>query len=85
MVNGIWASDPHWLNKGCGSKFHVGSWVQQETPEEGQRKYQPKCEYSNKDEDNNPKTLNDKNHQASSQKFRQLVFGTNFLHHSLCF
>ena len=27
----------------------------------------------NKDEDNNPKTLNDKNHQASSQKFRQLT------------
>ena len=25
-----------------------------------------------KDEDNSPKTLNDKNHQASSQKFRQL-------------
>ena len=27
---------------------------------------------NNKDEDNNPKTLNNKNHQASSQKFRQL-------------
>ena len=27
-----------------------------------------------KDEDNTPKTLNDKNHQASSQKFRQLIF-----------
>ena len=25
----------------------------------------------NKDEDNNPKILDDKNHQASSQKFRQ--------------
>ena len=25
------------------------------------------------DEDNSLKTLNDKNHQASSQKFRQLV------------
>ena len=30
------------------------------------------CEYNNKDEDNNLKTLNDKNHQASSQKFRQV-------------
>ena len=28
---------------------------------------------NNKDEDNNPKTLNDKNHQPSSQKFRQLI------------
>ena len=27
---------------------------------------------NDKDEDNSPKTLNDKNHQASSQKFRQL-------------
>ncbi len=26
---------------------------------------------NNKDEGNSPKTLNDKNHQASSQKFRQ--------------
>ncbi len=28
---------------------------------------------NNKDEDNNRKTLNDKNHQAASQKFRQLT------------
>ena len=28
---------------------------------------------NNKDEDNNPKNLNDKNQQASSQKFRQLA------------
>ena len=27
---------------------------------------------NNKDDDNSPKTLNDKNHQAFSQKFRQL-------------
>ena len=40
--------------------FHVGSQVRQ-TPEEGQRTYQPKhCENNNKDEDNSPKTLNDK-------------------------
>ena len=30
------------------------------------------CGNNNKDEDNSPKTLNDKNHQDSSQKFRQL-------------
>ena len=28
----------------------------------------------NKDEDNSPKTLNDKNHQASSRKFRKLTY-----------
>ena len=28
---------------------------------------------NNKDEENSPKTLTDKNHQASSQKFRQLI------------
>ena len=28
---------------------------------------------NNKDEDNSLKTLNDNNHQASSQKFRQLI------------
>ena len=30
------------------------------------------CEYNNKDENNSLKTLNDKNHQPSSQEFRQL-------------
>ena len=38
-----------------------------QTPEEGQRTYQPKhCRNNNKDKDNSLKTLNDKNHQASS-------------------
>ena len=61
MVNAIRASDLHVLNKGHGSKFCVGSRVGQETSE-GRRTYQPKCcEYNNKDEDNSPKTLNDKN------------------------
>ncbi len=51
--------------------FREGSRVRQ-TPEEGRRTYQPKrCGNNYKDEDNSPKTLNDKNHQASSQKFRQ--------------
>ena len=56
-------------------KFCVGSWVQQ-TPEEGQRTYRPKrCEYKNKskDEDNSWKTQNNKNLQASSQKFRKVM------------
>ena len=46
------------------------------TPEEGRRIYRLKqCVNKRKDEDNSPKTLNDKNDknlQASSQKFRQL-------------
>ena len=41
--------------------------------ENGWRTYRPKrCGNNNKDEDNNRKTLNDKN-QASSQKFRKLL------------
>ena len=71
MVNGIRPSDPCVLNKGRGSKFRVASRFRQEIPEEGRRTYRSKlCEY--KDEDNNPKTLNDKTHQSSSQKLRQL-------------
>ena len=73
MVNGIRASSSRGLNKWRGSNFHVASQVWQETPEEGWGTYWPKyCEYNNKDEDNSPKTLNDKNHQALLQKFRQL-------------
>ena len=47
-----------------------------QTPEESWWTYQPKrCgnNNNNKDEDNCPKTFNDKNHQASSQKFWQLT------------
>ena len=60
MANGIGTSNPCRLNKGHGLKFHTGSQVRQ-TPEEGWMTYQPKCcEYNYKDEDNSPKTLNDK-------------------------
>ena len=46
-----------------------------QTPEESRRTYRPKrCRNNNKDEDNSPKTLNNKNHQASSQKFKQLIY-----------
>ena len=52
-------------------KFRVGFRVRQ-TPEEGMRTYRPKrCENNNKDEDDSPKSLSDKNPQASFQKFRQ--------------
>ena len=68
MANGIRTGDPRSLNKGCSLKFREGSRVQQ-TPEEGRRTYRPKrCGNNNKDEDNSPKTLNDKNQQALSQK-----------------
>ena len=73
MANGIRTGDPRGFNKGRSSKFREDSRVRQ-TPEEGRRTYRPKrCGNSNKDEDNSPKKLNDKNQQASSQKFRQLV------------
>ena len=71
MANRIGKGDPRGFNKGHNLKFRVGSRVQQ-TPEEGQRTYQPKCcGNNNKDQDNSPKTLIDKYHQASSQKLRQ--------------
>ena len=78
MVNGIGASDPHGLSKRRCSKFCVGSKVQQETPEEGRRTQWLKCEGKIKDENNNLKTLNDRNHQASSLKFRQLIYFSIF-------
>ena len=65
MANGIRTGDHRGFNKGCSSKFYVGSRVRQ-TPEEGQRTYQFKCcGNNNKDEDNSPKTLNDKKFLAS--------------------
>ena len=73
MANGIRTGDPSEISKGHSSKFRVG-FLGRQTPEEGGRTYRPKRrENKNTDEDNSPKTLHDKNHQASSQKFRQLV------------
>ena len=61
MANGIRTGDPRGFNNGRSSKFHEGSRVRQ-TPEEGRMTYWPKrCGNNNKDEDNCPKTLNDKN------------------------
>ena len=72
MANEIRTGDLCGFNKGCSSKFCGGSWVRQ-TPEEDQWTYRLKRYGNNdKDEDDSPKTLNDKNHQASSKKFRQL-------------
>ena len=71
MANGIRTGDLRGFNKGRSSKFREGSRVRQAL-EQGRRTYQPKrC--GNKDEDNSPKNLNDKNQQALSQKFRQLI------------
>ena len=64
MVHGIGTDNPCRFNKGRSSKFRVGSRVRQ-TPEESRRTYQPKrCGNNNKDEDNSPKTLNDKNRKV---------------------
>ena len=62
MANGIRTGDPRGFNKGRSSKFREGSRVRQ-TPQEGWKTYRPKrCGNNNKDEDNSPKTLNDKTH-----------------------
>ena len=67
MVNGIRTGNSCGFNKGRSSKFCVGSRVQQ-TPEEGRRTYQPKCcGNNNKDEDNSPKTLDDKKNHFRSR------------------
>ena len=61
MANGIRTGSPCGFNKGCSLKFSEGSRVQQR-PEEGRRTYWLKhCGNNNKDEDNSPKTLNNKN------------------------
>ena len=73
MTIGIRTGNPRGFNKGRSSRFREGSRVRQ-TPEEGRRTYRTKrWGNNNKDEDNSPKTLNDKNQQASSQKFWQLI------------
>ena len=60
MANGIRTGDPCGFNKGRSSKFREGSRVRQ-TLEESRRIYRPKrCGNNTKDEDNSPKTLNDK-------------------------
>ena len=69
MENGIRTGN----NRGL-KKRPVGSWVWQETPQEGLGTFRLKrSEYNNEDEDNSLKTLNDKYHQASLQKFKQLM------------
>ena len=73
MANGIKTGDPRRFNTGPCSKFPEGSRARQ-TPEDGRRTYRPKRSGNiNNDEDNSPKTLNDKNHQDSSQKCRQQI------------
>ena len=67
MANGIRTGDPRGFNKGRSSKFREGSRVRQ-TPEEGWRRYRPKrCGNNNEDEDNSPKSFNDKNMNWSSR------------------
>ena len=70
MANGIRTVNPRGFSKGRSSKFHEGSQVQQ-TPE-GRRTYRPKRCGNNKDEDNSPKTLCDKNINTVVFMFRNL-------------
>ena len=81
MVNRIRASDPHRLNKGCGSKFHVGSQVWQETPEKGWKTHRSKCcEYNNKDEDKKKSSSFIFEIQTTKKKFCKnfIIFTKNF-------
>ena len=68
----LWLTESEQVTLVVSIKDVVRSSRVQQTLEEGRRTYRPKrCGNDNKDEDNSPKTLNDKNQQASSQKFRQ--------------
>ena len=68
MARGIRTGDPRGFNKRRSSKFREGPRVRQ-TPEEGRRAYRPKrCGNNNKDEDNSPKTLNDKKKMSKERK-----------------
>ena len=74
MANGIRTDDSRGFNKGRSSKFRDGSRVRQ-TPEEDRRTYRPKrYGNNNKDEDNSPKTLNDKKRLVSSSLFENVTY-----------
>ena len=67
MANGIRTGEPRGFSRRRSSKFLVGSRVQQ-TPEEAKRTYRPKrWRNNNKDEDNSPKTVNDKKVEAKTK------------------
>ena len=69
MANRIRTGDPCGFNKGHSSKFYEGSRVRQ-TPEEGRWTYRPKrYGNNNEDEDNSPKTPNDKKFIITNIKF----------------
>ena len=72
IADRIRTGDPSGFNKGRSLKFHVGSRVRL-TLEEGRMTYQPKrCGNNNKDEDNSPKTLNDKKKPKLILKTKQM-------------
>ena len=71
MANGIRTDDPRGFNKGHSSKFRVGSQVQQ-TPKECWRAYRLKRCGNNKDEDNSPKTLNDKRRLSGCYNIKEM-------------
>ena len=78
MANRIKTGDPRGFNKGRSSKFHEGTRVRKHLKKSGGNIGRNVVD---KDEDNSLKTLYDKNYQASSQKFRQLIFDRNTWKH----
>ena len=84
MTNGIRAGDPCGFNKGCSLKFCVGSQVRQ-TLEEGRRTYRLKrCGNNNKEEDNSPKTLNDKGIFIFEKNFESQNFKCKYIMKPIC-
>ena len=80
MANGIRIGDPRGFTKERNSKFPEDSRVRQ-TPEEGRRTYLLKrYGNNNKDEDNSPETLNDKNQEAVTFPFGPNVTSTSSNH-----
>ena len=72
MVNEIRTIYPCGLKKRFVSKFHVGSRVRHETPEETLGSHHPKRREYNT-EDKSKDTLNNENYQALSKKIRQMI------------
>ena len=73
MAKGIRTGEPRGFNKGRSSKFREGSRVRQ-TPDKDRMIFWPKrCRNNNKDEDNSPKTLNDKNFWKMLNTFKTIL------------
>ena len=70
MFNEIKTIFPGELNKGLGSKFHVVNWVRHETLPKTEGCIRRNVVNIAMKDDNSPNIVNDKNCQASSNRFR---------------